>query len=203
MGENYGVAIILLTLMVRLLTYPLNYKASKSMKEMSKLQPQIKKLQEKYGNDREGLNREMMLLMRGGGYNPLAGCLPILAQMPVFIALYNVLARSVELYQAPFVLWIHDLSSKDSFYVLPILVTVTWYLQQRLTPTSAAMDPTQKKILQFMPVVFGVMMVTQASGLSLYFFINAASGIVQQIILNKQLGLTPDANAVTGVTKPA
>jgi YidC/Oxa1 family membrane protein insertase len=109
----------------------------------------------------------------------------------------------VELYQAPFVLWIHDLSSKDSFYVLPILVTVTWYLQQRLTPTSAAMDPTQKKILQFMPVVFGVMMVTQASGLSLYFFINAASGIVQQIILNKQLGLTPDANAVTGVTKPA
>ena len=200
---NYGVAIILLTLMVRLLTYPLNYKASKSMKEMSKLQPQIKKLQEKYGNDREGLNREMMLLMRGGGYNPLAGCLPILAQMPVFIALYNVLARSVELYQAPFVLWIHDLSTKDSFYVLPLLVTVTWYLQQRLTPTSAAMDPTQKKILQFMPVIFGVMMVTQASGLSLYFFINAASGIVQQIILNKQLGLTPDANAVTGAAKPA
>lgn len=200
---NYGVAIILLTLVVRILTYPLNYKASKSMKEMSKLQPQIKKLQEKYGNDREALNREMMLLMRGGGYNPLAGCLPILAQMPVFIALYNVLARSVELYQAPFMLWIHDLSAKDPYYVLPLLVTVTWYLQQRLTPTSASMDPTQKKILQFMPVAFGVMMVTQASGLSLYFFINAASGIVQQIILNKQLGLTPDANAVTGVTKPA
>jgi YidC/Oxa1 family membrane protein insertase len=200
---NYGVAIILLTLVVRLLTYPLNYKASKSMKEMAKLQPQIKKLQDKYGSDREALNREMMLLMRGGGYNPLAGCLPILAQMPVFIALYNVLALSVELYQAPFAFWIHDLSAKDSFYVLPLLVTVTWYLQQRLTPTSASMDPTQKKILQFMPIIFGVMMVTQASGLSLYFFINAASGIVQQIILNKQLGLTPDASAVTGAAKPA
>ncbi len=163
------------------------------MQKMAKLQPEIERLKKKHGDNKEALNRDMMQLMRTGGYNPLAGCLPILAQMPVFIALYNVLYHSVELYRAPLGLWIHDLSVKDPFYILPALVTLTWWLQQKLTPTSATMDATQKKIMQFMPILFGVMMVSQASGLSLYFLINAIAGIAQQHYLNRKLGMVPNA----------
>ena len=185
--QNYGVAIILLTVLVKILTYPLTYKSMKSMKEMAKLQPRIKAIQEKYKNDRESLNREMLNLMRSHGYNPMAGCWPILVQMPVFFALYRVLYSSVELYQAPFAFWIHDLSIKDPYYVMPVLVSLTWYVQQKLSPQTIT-DPVQQKVMQFMPIIFGLFMITLPAGLGLYFFVNAALSIVQQLILNKKLG---------------
>ncbi len=184
--HNFGVAIILMTLLLKLITFPLNYKSMKSMKQMAALKPQIERLQKKNKDNPEAKNREMMLLMKNHGYNPVAGCLPILIQMPVFFALYRVLYSSVELYQAPFMFWITDLSVRDPFFVTPILLTVTMFLQQRLTPNTAT-DPMQQKVLQWMPVFFGVIMVTLPSGLTLYMLINAVASILQQLILNKRL----------------
>lgn len=185
--KNWGVAIILLTLFVRVLVFPLTYKSMKSMKEMAKIQPQIKKIQEKHKDDREALNREMMTLMKSHGYNPMAGCLPILIQMPVFFALYRVFYSSIELYQAPFMLWINDLSAKDPIYVTPIFLTLVMYAQQKLTPQTTA-DPAQAKMLQFMPVIFGVMMVSLPSGLTLYMLVSTLFGVIQQFYMNKKLG---------------
>lgn len=185
--HNYGVAIIVLTLLVKIVTYPLTFKSMKSMREMAKLQPQMQRLRDKYANDKEALNREMMGLMKNHGYNPMAGCLPMLVQMPVFFALYNVLYSSIELYHAPFAFWIHDLSAKDPFYVTPILLTGVMFLQQKLQPTTAT-DPMQAKMLQFMPVIFGAFMLTLPSGLTIYMVINAVTTIIQQLIMNKKLG---------------
>ena len=182
---NYGVAIILLTLLLKIVTYPLTYKSMKNMKEMAKLQPQIQRLKEKHGDNKEAFNREMLTLMKTNGANPMAGCLPILVQMPVFFALYRVLYGSIELYQAPFAAWIHDLSAHDPYYVTPVLLTLIMYIQQRLTPNTAT-DPVQAKMLQWMPVIFGVFMLALPSGLTLYMLVNAAAGIIQQIILNKK-----------------
>ncbi len=187
--HNWGAAIIVLTLLVKLLTYPLTYKSMKSMKEMAKIQPQIKRLQEKHANDKETLNREMMGLMKTHGYNPMAGCLPILVQMPVFFALYNVLYSSIELYHAPFGFWIQDLSAKDPFYITPVLLTGVMFLQQKLQPNTAT-DPTQQKMMQFMPVIFGVFMINLPAGLTIYMVINAGTSILQQLFLNKKLGGT-------------
>jgi len=198
--HNYGIAIILLTLLVKLGTYPLTYKSMKSMRKMAVLQPQIQKLREKHKDDPQALNREMMTLMKSGGYNPLAGCLPILVQMPVFFALYRVLYSSIELYQAPFMLWITDLAAKDSLYVTPLLLTITMYFQQKLTPNTS-MDPMQAKMLQFMPVIFGVFMLTLPSGLTLYMLVNALASIVQQLILNKKLGPMPQVAPALSVVK--
>jgi len=192
--RNWGVAIILLTLAVKLVTFPLTYKSMKSMKQMAKLNPQIQKLREKYGNDKEALNREMMLLMRTQGYNPLAGCLPILIQMPVFFALYRVLYSSTELYQAPFMLWIQDLSAKDPLYITPVILTAVMFVQQKLTPNTAS-DPMQAKLLLWMPVIFGVFMLQLPSGLTLYMLVNALAGIVQQVVLNKKLEMGNAATA--------
>ncbi|MBC7693002.1 MAG: membrane protein insertase YidC [Methylotenera sp.] len=183
---NYGVAIILLTVLIKLLTYPLTYKSMKSMKKMAALQPQLAKLKEKYKDDKEALNREMLTLMRGKGYNPIAGCLPIIIQMPVFFALYRVLYSSIELYHAPFAFWIMDLSYKDPFYVTPVLLSATMFLQQKLTPTTAT-DPAQQKMMQFMPLIFGGFMISLPSGLTLYMLVNAIMSILQQLFLNKRL----------------
>ncbi|MGE0615719.1 MAG: membrane protein insertase YidC [Bacteriovoracia bacterium] len=185
--HNYGVAIICLTLVVRLITFPLNYKSMVNMKKMAVLQPQIQAMREKYKDDPQAMNKEMLTFMRTQGYNPVAGCLPILVQMPIFFALYQVLYSAVELYQAPFALWIHDLSLKDPYYVTPILVTAVFYFQQKLTPNTVT-DPAQQKMLQFMPIIFGVFMANTPSGLGVYFFVNALSGIIQQQLLNKKLG---------------
>lgn len=190
--QNWGIAIILLTIVVRMAVFPLAYKSAKSMKVMSKLQPQLTKLREKYKNDKETLNREMMGLMRTQGYNPVAGCLPIVIQMPVFFALYRVLYSSIELYHAPFGMWIHDLSDHDPLYVTPVLMAVTMFLQQRLTPNTAA-DPTQQKMLQFMPLMFGAFMLTLPSGLTLYMLVSAIVGILQQVYLNKKFQMKHDA----------
>ncbi|MCM2277999.1 MAG: membrane protein insertase YidC [Oligoflexia bacterium] len=183
--KNYGIAIILLTLLLKIVTYPLTYKSMKSMKEMAKIQPQLQKVREKYKDDREALNREMMTLMKSHGYNPMAGCMPILIQMPIFIALYRVLYSSIELYQAPFAFWIRDLSAQDPLYITPILLTVTMYIQQKLTPTTTT-DPAQAKMMQFMPIIFGAMMMNLPSGLTVYMLVNALASIVQQLILNKK-----------------
>ncbi|MBY0469865.1 membrane protein insertase YidC [bacterium] len=186
--HNYGVAIILLTLLVKILTFPLTYKSMKSMKQVSKLQPQLQKLRDKYKDDKEALNRETLNFMRSHGYNPMAGCLPILIQMPVFFALYRVLYSSIELYHAPFYFWIKDLSEKDPYYITPVLLTAIMYIQQKMTPATTT-DPAQAKMLQFMPVIFGVFMLTLPSGLTIYMLVNALAGIVQQIFLNKKLDM--------------
>jgi len=188
--QNYGVSIIILTLLLKLITYPLTYKSMKSMKKMSKLQPQLQKIKEKYKDDKETLQRETLTLMRSQGANPVAGCLPMLIQMPIFFALYRVLYSSIELYHAPFALWIRDLSSKDPFYVTPVLLSGTMFVQQKLTPSTAT-DPAQQKMMQFMPLIFGVMMINLPSGLTIYMLVNALAGIVQQMILNKKLDAAP------------
>jgi len=183
---NWGVAIILLTLLIKLLTFPLTYKSMKSMKNIAKLQPQMNALKEKYKDDKEALNREMITFMKTQGYNPVAGCLPMLIQMPVFFALYRVLYSSIELYQAPFFGWIHDLSVKDPYYITPVLLTGLMWFQQKITPSTAT-DPTQAKMLQYMPLFFGLMMLNLPAGLTVYMLVNAAASIVQQRYLNKKL----------------
>lgn len=181
---NYGLAIILLTLIIRLLTFPLQYKSFKSMKKMQVLQPELTKLREKYKEDPQRLQRESMELFKRAGANPLGGCLPLLLQMPIFFAFYKVLNESVELVGSPFFGWISDLSLKDPFYVLPILMAVSMLLQQKFTPTPTA-DPTQKKIMYFMPIIFGFIMKDLPAGLSLYIFVSTILGIFQQFIVYK------------------
>lgn len=177
---NYGVAIILVTLLIRVLLMPINISSYKSMKSMQKVQPLLKAVKEKYKNDPKRLQVETMNIMKENKVNPLGGCLPMLLQLPIFIALYNVLAQSIELYQAPFMLWIYDLSSKDPYYILPILMGISMFVQQKITPT--AMDPAQAKAMQIMPVIFSLLMITLPSGLTLYIFVSTVFGIVQQYL---------------------
>jgi len=185
---NYGLAIILLTFLVRLITFPLQYKSTKSMKEMQKIQPKISQIKEKYKDDKEKLNREMMLLMKNNKVNPLGGCLPLLVQMPIFIALYRVLYGSIELFHSPFYFWIKDLSLKDPHYILPVLMGITMFIQQKLTPMTTA-DPNQKKVMALMPVIFTVFMVSLPSGLNLYIFVSTLMGIFQQLWMNKKFNI--------------
>lgn len=181
---NYGIAIIILTILVRLATFPLQYKSFKSMKKMQELQPELTKIKEKYKDDAQRMQKETMELFKRAGTNPLGGCLPLLAQMPVFFAFYKVLYSAVELVNAPFFGWIHDLSAKDPFYILPLLMTGAMFLQQKMTP-STSMDPTQQKIMLFMPLVFGLIMKDLPSGLVLYIFISTLAGIIQQMLVYK------------------
>ena len=190
---NYGVAIIILTIVIKLLTFPLVLKSTKSMRKMAEFQPKLKALQDKHKDNKEALNREMMVLMKGSGYNPMAGCLPMLLQMPIFFALYSVLYAAVELYHAPFALWIVDLSAKDPLYITPILMTVVMFLQQKLTPPAPGMDPAQRKVMMFMPLMFGAFMVTTPSGLCVYMLVNALVSVAQQQYLNKKLGVPGNA----------
>jgi YidC/Oxa1 family membrane protein insertase len=180
---NYGVAIILVTLLIRLILLPINVSSYKSMKKMQEIQPQLKLIKEKYKNDPQRVQVETMSIMKQNKVNPIGGCLPMLLQFPIFIALYNVLAQSIELYQAPFMLWIHDLSMKDPYYVLPILMGATMFVQQKITPT--AMDPAQAKVMQFMPLFFSFLMFSLPSGLTLYIFVSTLFGIIQQYMVMK------------------
>jgi YidC/Oxa1 family membrane protein insertase len=181
---NYGVSIILLTFLIRILTFPLQYKSFVSMKKLQVVQPELTKIREKYKNDPQKVQKESMELFRRTGANPIGGCLPMLLQMPVFFAFYKVLYSAVELVDAPFILWLHDLSNKDPYYVLPVLMTGAMFLQQRLTPNTIS-DPVQKKVMMFMPLLFGVFMKDLPSGLSLYIFVSTLFGIVQQSIVFK------------------
>jgi YidC/Oxa1 family membrane protein insertase len=186
---NYGWAIIILTLLVKLATFPLVVKSMKGMRKMAEFQPKMKALQEKYKDDKATLNMEMMQLMKTSGYNPMAGCLPMLLQMPIFFALYSVLYAAEELYRAPFALWITDLSAKDPLFITPVLMSVVMFLQQKLTPPAPGMDPAQRKMMMFMPLVFGGFMLTTPSGLCVYMLVNAVFSVLQQQYLNKKLGV--------------
>lgn len=186
---NWGWAVVLLTVLVRGLVLPLNVMSYKSMRAMSAIQPQMKAVREKYKDDQQKMNAEVMALMKTNKVNPLGGCLPMLLQFPIFIALYDVLEYSVELYHAPFIFWINDLTAKDPIYVLPVLMGITMYFQQKLTPNT--MDPTQAKIMTFMPVFFTIFMVSLPSGLTLYMFVNALMGVIQQMYFIKPQTPTP------------
>ncbi|MFN7905035.1 MAG: membrane protein insertase YidC [Pseudobdellovibrionaceae bacterium] len=181
---NWGFAIIMLTIFVRFLVLPLYLMSVKSMKAMQKIQPMMKAIQEKHKADPMTMNREVMALMKEHKANPLGGCLPMLLQIPIFFALYQVIASSIELYQSPFIFWIHDLSQSDPFYVLPVLMGVMMWFQQKITPTT--MDPAQAKILAFMPIIFSVFMLALPSGLTLYMCISSLFGIGQQLLLVPQ-----------------
>ena len=182
---NYGVAIIILTIIVRLVLFPLTLKGMKSMKRMQQLAPRMKKLQEKYKNNKEKLNQEMMGLYRKNKVNPLGGCLPILFQLPVFFALYSSLSSAVELRHAPFVFWINDLSQPDGLGITPLLMGITMFFQQRLTPQSAMMDPTQAKIMQMLPIIFTFFTFTFPAGLTIYWLTSNLLSILQQLVINR------------------
>ncbi|MCO4794550.1 MAG: membrane protein insertase YidC [Bacteriovoracaceae bacterium] len=181
---NYGIAIILLTILIRMILFPLSYTSFKSMKKMQKIQPELAKLKEKYKDDQARMQKETMELFKTAGANPLGGCLPMLLQMPIFFAFYRMLYGAVELVGAPFVGWITDLSIKDPFYVLPVLMTITMFAQQKLTPTTTA-DPNQKKIMMFMPLIFGFIMKDLPAGLNLYIAVSTLFGIGQQLLVYK------------------
>ena len=182
--HNYGLAIILLTLLVRALVMPFNIYSFKSMKVMQRLQPEMKALKEKYKDDPAQQNLKVMELMKANKANPVGGCLPMLLQLPVFFALYQTLGQSIELYREPFVFWIHDLSFRDPYFVLPVLMGITMFIQQKITPSN--MDPQQAKIMQFMPVMFSIFMVSLPSGLTLYIFISTLFGITQQYLFLRE-----------------
>jgi len=181
---NYGFAVILLTVCIKLLFWPLTQKSYKSMKGMQKLQPEMKKMREKYGKDKQKLNQEMMRFYKENKVNPLGGCLPMVIQIPVFFALYRVLLGSIELRHAPFMLWITDLSARDPYYITPLIMGVTMFIQQKMQPTN--MDPTQAKIMLFMPVVFTFMFLNFPAGLVLYWLTNNLLTILQQYLIRRQ-----------------
>lgn len=182
---NWGVAIIGVTLLVKILFFQLNAKAYKSMASMRKVQPKLLEIRERYADDKAKQSQEMMNLYKKEGINPLGGCLPILVQMPVFIALYWVLMESVELRHAPFALWIEDLSVMDPFFVLPLIMGASMFIQQKLNPPPP--DPLQAKIMQWMPVMFTFFFLFFPAGLVLYWVVNNVLSIAQQYIITKRI----------------
>jgi len=183
--HNYGLAIILITVILKIFFFPLTHKSYKSMKEMQKLQPKMQELKEKFKDDRDGLNRSVMELYKTHKVNPLGGCLPMVVQIPVFFGLYKALMFSVELRHAPFYFWIQDLSAKDPYYITPIIMGATMFIQQKMTPTN--MDPVQAKMMLALPVVFTAMFLNFPSGLVLYWLVNNILTIAQQMYINKSL----------------
>jgi YidC/Oxa1 family membrane protein insertase len=180
---NYGIAIIVLTVIIKVLFYPLTKKSLHSMRDMQKMQPQLAAIKEKYKGDKEKMNKELMELYKRHKLNPVGGCLPMVLQIPVFIALYEVLYVAIELRHAPFFLWITDLSAKDPYYITPILMGATMFLQQKMTPTSV--DPAQQKIMMLMPIVFTFMFLSFPAGLVIYWLVNNVLSIGQQYFVYK------------------
>jgi len=175
---------------VKLITLPLTIKQYRSMAAMKKIQPQMKKVQEKYKEDKVKLQQEMMKLYRENKVNPLAGCLPMLMMMPIYFSLYRTIYSAVELYQAEFFGWIHDLSQQDPYYVTPVLLGILMFAQMRLNPSAG--DQMQQKILMnVMPIMFTAMMLFLPSGLVLYILVNTSLGICQQLWILKQTNLEP------------
>lgn len=198
--HNYGIAIIVLTIAIKLLFWPLTHKSYASMKEMQRIQPRIKQIRERFKDDREQLNREMMLLYKTHKVNPLGGCLPMVLQIPVFFALYKALLDSIELRHAPFIFWVKDLSAPDYLLrfpagvnlfgiegigPLPLLMGASMVIQQKMTPTTG--DPTQAKVMMLMPIFFTFLFISFPSGLVLYWLINNVLSIVQQIYINARV----------------
>ena len=182
---NWGMAIILLTLLVKGALYWVSAKGYRSMANMRRVAPAMKRIQERYANDREKLSREMMALYKKEGANPLGSCLPMLLPMPIFLALYWVLLESVELRQAPFLFWINDLSAMDPYFILPLLMGASTYLMQALNPQVG--DPMQVKIMKMMPIMFTVLFLFFPAGLVLYWLVNNLLSIAQQTFVYRQV----------------
>lgn len=185
MLDNWGWAIIFLTITVKLIFYKLSEAGYRSMARMRKVTPRLQTLKERFGDDRQRMSQEMMKLYKEEKINPLGGCFPILIQIPVFIALYWVLLESVEMRNAPFALWIQNLSEQDPYFILPILMGATMYIQQKLNP--APVDPIQQKVFQFMPLVFTVFFLFFPAGLVLYWVVNNTLSIAQQWVITKRI----------------
>lgn len=181
---NYGIDIILISILMKLLFLPLTQMSFKSMKEMQKIQPEMNRLREMYKNDKARLQQEMMLLYKRRKVNPMSGCLPMLVQIPIFIALYNALQNSIEMRHAPFFLWITDLSAKDPLYISPIIMGASMVIQQKMTPTTG--DPAQAKLFLLMPVMFTFLFLSFPSGLVIYWLINNVLSIAHQYYINKK-----------------
>jgi YidC/Oxa1 family membrane protein insertase len=190
---NYGWAIVILTILLRIVFWYPNHKSYKSMKDMQKLQPKVAKIREKYKDDKEAMNKELMALYRTFKVNPMAGCLPMVIQLPVFISLYNVLGYSIELRHASFIptlpftdiVWLADLSAKDPLLITPLIMGATMFIQQKMTPSTG--DPTQAKMMMFLPLIFTFMFLNFASGLVIYWLVNNVLSIAQQYYTNKYL----------------
>lgn len=184
---NWGWSIVLVTIVIKLLFYRLSAKSYRSMSVMKKLQPKMEALKQRYGDDKQGFTKATMDLYRQEKVNPMSGCLPILIQIPVFIALYWVLVESVQLRQAPFILWIHDLSQSDPYYVLPVLMGISMFIQQRLNPPPP--DPMQAKVMMAMPFLFTFMFAGFPAGLMLYWVVNNTLSFMQQWFVMRKLNV--------------
>lgn len=182
---NWGWSIVLVTVIIKLLFYHLSAKSYRSMSILKKLQPRITALKERFGDDKQKFTQATLELYKKEKANPMSGCLPVLVQIPVFIGLYWVLIESVQLRQAPFIFWIHDLSVKDPFYILPVLMGISMFLSQRLNPPMA--DPTQAKLMMFMPVIFTAMFLNFPAGLMLYWFVNNTLSFLQQWFIMRSI----------------
>ena len=194
---NWGVAIILLTLLVKGAMYKLSEAQYRSMARMKKFTPRIQEIRERHAGDKEKLNKAMMELYTKEKFNPLAGCWPMLVQFPIFMALYWVLNESVELRQADFALWINDLSAPDPFYVLPVLFGISMWLQQKLGGQMATMDPMQQRMMQFMPIALTAFFAFFPAGLVLYWFVSNLISIAQQWVITKKIESEPDKKAAS------
>ncbi|WP_321404740.1 membrane protein insertase YidC [Maridesulfovibrio sp.] len=191
--HNYGIAIILLTIVIKILFWPLSHKSYKSMEQMKRLQPMMSKLREKHGDDKEALNKEMMQLYKTYNVNPAGGCLPMMLQIPVFFGLYRALMGTVALRHADFIhylpftdiVWLADLSAKDPLYITPIVMGATMFLQQKMTPSAG--DPTQQKIMMFLPLVFTFMFLNFPAGLVVYWMVNNVLSIAQQWMMMRNV----------------
>lgn len=181
--HNYGLTIVLLTIGIKMLFVPLQYKSYKSMKQMQVIQPKVLAIQEKFKDDRDRLNKELIKLYRDHKVNPVGGCLPMVLQMPVFVALFNILYMTIDLRQAPLGLWINDLSVQDPYYVLPIIMGITMVVQQKITPTT--MDPTQAKIMLMLPAFMTFLFINFPAGLVLYWLTNNTLTILQQVMTDR------------------
>jgi len=183
---NWGFAIIIITFIVRGILFPLTRAQYRSMAKMKLLQPRLQGLKERYGDDRQKMSQETMALYKQEKVNPLGGCLPLVIQMPIFLALFYMLGSSVELRQAPFMLWIQDLSAPDPYYIFPLLMGGTMFLIQKMSPTPVS-DPMQQKLMTFMPLIFTVFFLWFPSGLVLYYIVSNLFTIVQQRIIYWEL----------------
>jgi YidC/Oxa1 family membrane protein insertase len=189
--HNYGLTIILLTVIIKLLFVPLQYKSYTSMKQMQGIQPKVAALQEKFKDDRERLNKELIKLYRDHKVNPVGGCLPMILQMPVFVSLFNILYMTIDLRQAPLGLWISDLSVQDPYYILPIIMGISMVVMQKIQPTT--MDPTQAKVMLMLPAVMTFLFINFPAGLVLYWLTNNVLTIVQQFVTDRFIYRTPPA----------
>jgi YidC/Oxa1 family membrane protein insertase len=190
--NNWGWSIVALVLLLKIAFYWLNAKAYASMAKMKAVTPRITEMRERLKDKPQQMQQEMMRIYREEKVNPMGGCLPIMIQIPVFIALYWVLLSSVEMRNAPWILWIKDLSADDPYYILPLLMTVTTMLQTALNPTPP--DPIQAKMMWFMPLIFSVMFFFFPSGLVLYWLTNNILSIAQQWVINTRMGVPPQFN---------